>query len=51
MCYVTRTILKKAADKHFMESKGRGAEAIEELESGFMAFMYFLRIINIVKTS
>ena len=34
-----------------MESKGRQAKVKEVLDSlGFKAFMYFLRIINIVKT-
>lgn len=50
MWYVTRTILKKVAEKHFMESKSRQAKAKEVLDSGFKAFMYVLRIINIVKT-
>ena len=43
-------VLKKVTEKHFMESKGRQAKIKEVLDSGFKAFMYFLRIINIVKT-
>ena len=47
---ISRTILKKAMDKFFIESKGSQAE--EALDSGFKAFMYFVLVESILmKTS